>query len=92
MQENCSDSAVPSKPAVAQMLVRWLSDPLLLDWKQLNLCIEALLSESLQRYDGLGSEAVQMRDEIGHGCPMQGENLSPGVSSAVRQGIRLVQR
>lgn len=50
------------------------------------------MSESLQRYDGLGSEAVQLRDESGHPCPMQGENLSPGVSSAVRQGLHLVQR
>lgn len=83
--------AVEAKPPVAKMLVRWLSDPLNLDWKQLNQCIEALLSESLERYDGLGSEAVQMRDEIGHGCPMQGENLSLGVSLAVL-GIRLVQR
>lgn len=91
MQENCSDSATPSKPAVAKMLVRWLSDPLNLDWKELNLCIEALLSESLERFDGLGSEAVQMRDESGHDCPMQGENLSPSVSSAVRHGLHLVR-
>lgn len=87
MHEIRCDSAAPSKPPIAKLLVLWLSDPLLLDWKQLNLCIEALLSESLQRYDGLGSEAVQLRDESGHECPMQRVNLS----TAVRQGIRVVR-
>ena len=70
-------------------LVQWLSNPQLLDNEELSECIEALMAESLDRWDSLASEAVLLRADPGVEMDSEQTPLSQGVQ---RVGIHLVVR
>jgi len=72
-----------------QLLVQWLSNPQLLDHEELSACIEALIAESLDKWDSLASEAVQLRADSGVEVDSEQTPLSKVVQ---RAGIHLVHR